>query len=247
MPINADIALLEQDELHDCFGRTRHKDHRDDMDGVGTILKPCRTLYVGGLDKAAYKSPKAMEKSLWKHFGEFGELENINLISRLSICFVRYRCRAGCEFAKVSMGNQPLDKNEILNLKWAYDDPNPVAKDAASRADADAVMNMLQARGVSAAAAPQFPMAPDEYEVPAPKRQRTDGRDYPDTDGQCPDPAAVGPAPGPAQVPAAPPAAAPAGPAAWREVADEATGRAYWYDEATGESRWEAPPGAAEG
>ena len=31
----------------DCFGRARHKDHRDDMGGVGGFEEDCRTLYVG--------------------------------------------------------------------------------------------------------------------------------------------------------------------------------------------------------
>lgn len=50
------------DVMHDCFGRQRHKDHREDMTGVGAYDDPCRTLYVGGLkrvpgydiDKAVY-------------------------------------------------------------------------------------------------------------------------------------------------------------------------------------------------
>ena len=35
------------DELFDCFGRQRHNKHRDDMGGVGSFMKPCRTLFVG--------------------------------------------------------------------------------------------------------------------------------------------------------------------------------------------------------
>ena len=37
--------------------------------------------------------PKVLEAALWKHFGEWGEVENVNLIARLSIAFVRYRYR----------------------------------------------------------------------------------------------------------------------------------------------------------
>jgi len=40
---------------------------------------------------------------------------------------------------------------EVLNVRWAYDDPNPVALEAAERADADAVVNMLSMRGVALA------------------------------------------------------------------------------------------------
>lgn len=63
---------------------------------------------------------------------------------RLSIAFIRYRLRTNCEFAKEAMANQKLDGDENLNLKWAYDDPNPVAKDAIRRADADAALALLQ-------------------------------------------------------------------------------------------------------
>lgn len=51
-------------------------------------------------------------------------------ITRLSIAFVRYRLRTNCEFAKEAMQNQALDGEECLNLKWAYDDPNPKAQEA---------------------------------------------------------------------------------------------------------------------
>ena len=46
------------------------------------------------------------------------------------------------------MGNQALGHEEVMNIRWAYDDPNPVALEASQRADADAVMNMMSARGV---------------------------------------------------------------------------------------------------
>ena len=37
-------------------------------------------------------------------------MENINLIARLSIAFVRYRHRASAEFAKEAMANQTLEQ-----------------------------------------------------------------------------------------------------------------------------------------
>jgi len=212
------------------------------MDGVGSVLKPCRTLFVGAIACRKYADPRACEAALWRGFGEWGEVENVNLISRLSIAFVRFRSRAGAEFAKEAMANQTLEhgvrtscasayfafcalqKNslfirgegrrrwsrrcqrerenfvesqlqsenafgrlmsfyplpvshactaffvaavnivstfdephfndphqEVLNVRWAYDDPNPVALEAAERADADAVVNMMNMRGVALA------------------------------------------------------------------------------------------------
>jgi hypothetical protein len=56
-----------------------------------------------------------------------------------SIAFIRFVFRASCEFAKEAMGNQSLQPAwwpgqggkdavpEVLNIRWAYDDPNPTA------------------------------------------------------------------------------------------------------------------------
>jgi len=57
-----------------------------------------------------------------------------------------------------------------------------------------------------------------------------------------------GAAPVATPVAAAPMAAAPAPPAAagaWQKATDPASGAPYWYNEATGESSWTAPPGMA--
>ena len=66
-------------------------------------------------------------------------VQHINVIHRKSIAFVRYRFRANAEFGRVAMGNQSLGNGEILNLRWAYDDPNPVTKRAIERANQDAI------------------------------------------------------------------------------------------------------------
>ena len=42
--------------------------------------------------------------------------------------------------------NQSLDAGELLNVRWAYDDPNPVAVESAARADADAILAVLAAK-----------------------------------------------------------------------------------------------------
>ena len=75
------------------FGRQRHNKHRDDMSGVGSFLTPCRTIFVGGILKHKYDSPQQIEESVWKHFGEWGEVENVNFVQRLAVAFVRYRVR----------------------------------------------------------------------------------------------------------------------------------------------------------
>lgn len=81
---------------HDCFGRDRHQSHRDDMGGVGSFEKECRTLYVGGLSIRS-----GLEKVLSTEFGEWGELEEVKIIPRLHIAFLTYKNRMNAEFAKV--------------------------------------------------------------------------------------------------------------------------------------------------
>jgi len=61
---------LRIDLAHDVFGRERHRLHKDDMGGIGTFDKECRTLYVGGLGNRS-----TLEKLLWIEFGEWGEIE----------------------------------------------------------------------------------------------------------------------------------------------------------------------------
>lgn len=168
VPTPDDDAICE--EIVDCFGRQRHAKHRDDMKGTGSFMKPCRTLFVGNLQKARYKTPELLEEAVWRHFSEWGELENVNVIHRLNIAFPRYRLRTNAEFAKVAMSNQKLDFAEVLSIKWAHDDPNPMAQEAISRADKDALEAHLHARGFKMAPA-EFAY-PTEYALPAAKKLR---------------------------------------------------------------------------
>ena len=186
VPIPDDDARC--DEVYDCFGRQRHSTHRDDMKGVGSFLNPSRTLFVGGLKK--YATPKDLEDCVWRHFSEWGELENVNVIHRLSIGFPRYRLRTSAEFAKAAMSNQALDDGEILSIRWAKDDPNPKAREAIDRSDQDAIIGLLEAKGLSMK--PAGFEYPSDYQLPDSKRIRLDekGDDvpndllYPDTDNQ---------------------------------------------------------------
>ncbi len=247
-------------ELHDCFGRERHASHKEDMDGVGSFTNPSRSLYVGGIVKSEYKDQKEVEDALWKHFAEWGEVEHINFVPRISAAFVRYRLRTNCEFAKEAMSNQALDGKETLVVKWAHDDPNPVAKQAVARSNFDAAMVMLQASGASLQPAP-FDY-PEDYQLPAAKRLKgPDGTEvlvagtaveaYPDTDGQFSGGGGGGGGGGGQTVvqTAAPPAEGGEGGEEdpWAPVFD-ARYQAYYYVHAkTGEVTWTKPGGGGEG
>jgi len=195
VPTYADIGRLEKDTLHDVFGRERHSSHRDDMQGVGSFNEPSRTLYVGKLQRTPYEeTSKSLQKVVEKHFGEFGEVENVNVIWAKAIAFVRYRFRTHAELAMVAMANQTLDHDEILDVRWAHDDPNPVAREAAKRANADAVVAAIKAAGHATSQA-AFAV-PTEYQAvedaapvagPAPKVEAiADDPNlyYPDTSAQ---------------------------------------------------------------
>ena len=112
---------------------------------VGSINDACRTLYVAGLKRL---DGYDLKEAITRHFSEFGEIELVNVIFRLSIAFVRYRMRYSAEFAKVAMAGQALDENEVLNIRWAFADPNPVAKESIVRSDRDALILGMQTRGI---------------------------------------------------------------------------------------------------
>ena len=107
----------------DCFGRERHEHVRDDQSGVGSFSadeQTAKTLYVGGISVTS-----DLQSIVYKHFKEWGEIDNVRVLHAKGVAFVRYRNRSNAEFAKEAMQNQALDSNEILNVRWATDDPNP--------------------------------------------------------------------------------------------------------------------------
>ncbi|XP_074616281.1 pre-mRNA-splicing factor cwc2-like isoform X1 [Acropora palmata] len=159
------------DLAHDVFGRERHRLHKEDMGGVGTFDKECRTLYVGGL---ALRTK--LEKLLWSEFGEWGEIEDLRVIPRRSIAFVRYKNRVNAEFAKIAMSDQKLNNRELLNVRWAFDDPNPRARKEELLRCKQKVLEAASERGLLQAAL-----------MRANARQGAQGtRPYPNTDNQYP-------------------------------------------------------------
>ena len=150
IPTISDCGRLEKDASKDAFGRPRGVEHREDMTGPSSLHDPSRTLYVAGLVRGPYENnPNALFDCVKRHFSEWGEIENVNVVWRLSIAFVRYRFRSNAEFALEAMDHQSLDNEEILSVRWAYEDPNPVAKQAAERANADAVVAAVKAAAVA--------------------------------------------------------------------------------------------------
>ncbi|KAI0123041.1 pre-mRNA-splicing factor CWC2 [Xylariales sp. AK1849] len=106
----------------DCFGRDKHSDYRDDMGGVGSFMRQNRTIYVGRIHVT-----DDIEEVVARHFAEWGPVERIRVLNTRGVGFITY-VNENAAFAKEAMAHQSLDHNEILNVRWATADPNPMAQ-----------------------------------------------------------------------------------------------------------------------
>ena len=115
------------------------------MAGVGSFLKESRTLYVSDFKilQGNQDNNAEMYEILFRHFGLWGDIEDINLLNGKGVSFIRYAHRCMAEFAKEAMNNQPLDNNEIITIKWANDDPNPQANERVGADNEKAIQNTL--------------------------------------------------------------------------------------------------------
>jgi len=81
-----------------------------------------------------------------RHFKEWGDIERIRVLQYRSVAFVTYVSEIHGQFAKEAMACQSLDNDEILNVRWATEDPNPVQKVAEKRRLEDMGQEAIQAR-----------------------------------------------------------------------------------------------------
>lgn len=112
----------------DCFGRDKFSDYRDDMGGVGSFMRQNRTLYVGRIHVT-----DSIEEVVARNFQEWGQIDRIRVLTSRGVAFVTYTNEANAQFAKEAMAHQSLDHNEILNVRWATVDPNPLAQKREAR------------------------------------------------------------------------------------------------------------------
>ncbi|KAK3831269.1 MAG: hypothetical protein JOS17DRAFT_744800 [Linnemannia elongata] len=120
--------LDQADTGKDVFGRERFDEHRDDRGGVGSMRSDSKTLYVGRIHPSS-----ARESIIEKHFRPWGELERVKVLKDKGVGFVTYQNRLNAEFAKEAMANQSLDHGEIVNIRWATEDPNPKMQEMSKR------------------------------------------------------------------------------------------------------------------
>ncbi|OQD91951.1 hypothetical protein PENSOL_c046G04645 [Penicillium solitum] len=112
----------------DCFGRDKHSDYKEDMSGVGSFTRQNRTIYVGRITVS-----DDIEEVCSRHFAEWGQIERTRVLTGRGVAFVTYSSESNAQFALVAMQNQSLDHEEILNVRWATVDPNPMAQKREAR------------------------------------------------------------------------------------------------------------------
>lgn len=70
----------------------------------------------------------------------------VRVLQYRSVAFVTYVSEFNAQFAKEAMACQSLDNDEILNVRWATEDPNPVSKVQEKRRLEDMGREAIQAR-----------------------------------------------------------------------------------------------------
>jgi len=185
------------DSSKDCFARDKFADYRDDMGGVGTFTRQNRTLYVGRIKETGV-GPET-EEVVRRHFKEWGDIEHsassstyncgsssslnflfflfaVRILQYRSVAFVTYVSEHHAQFAKEAMACQSLDNDEILNVRWATEDPNPTSKVAEKR--------RLEEIGQAAIRARMDPRVVDAMQA---VRALEEGREYHMEDGYVDD------------------------------------------------------------
>jgi hypothetical protein len=76
----------------------------------------------------------------------FTFFRSVRVLQYRSVAFVTYVSEFHAQFAKEAMACQSLDNDEILNVRWATEDPNPVQKVAEKRRLEDMGQEAIKAR-----------------------------------------------------------------------------------------------------
>lgn len=74
-----------------------------------------------------------IEEVVARHFAEWGQIDRTRVLTSRGVAFVTYTNEANSQFAKEAMAHQALDHSEVLNVRWATVDPNPMAQKREAR------------------------------------------------------------------------------------------------------------------
>lgn len=91
-------------------------------------MRQNRTLYVGRIHVT-----DDIEEVVARHFAEWGQIDRTRVLTSRGVAFVTYTNEANSQFAKEAMAHQSLDHSEVLNVRWATVDPNPMAQKREAR------------------------------------------------------------------------------------------------------------------
>ncbi|KAG0098958.1 Pre-mRNA-splicing factor [Podila epicladia] len=171
---NPNAYFYHVDSGMDVFGRERFDEHRQDHGGVGSMRSDSKTLYVGRL-----YIDSGMEASVQKHFRQWGEIEQVKILRDKGVAFVTYQSRLNAEFAKEAMANQSLDHGEVINIRWATEDPNPKAQAMSKRKAVEMTRQAIEARLPTDIHQIQYLPGSEEEEIQKQgKRSRIDSEPY---------------------------------------------------------------------
>jgi RNA recognition motif-containing protein len=70
----------------------------------------------------------ALDEIVSRHFSEWGDVDRIRVLHDKGVAFVTYATEVNAQFAKEAMAHQSLDSGEVLNVRWATQDPDPLAQ-----------------------------------------------------------------------------------------------------------------------
>jgi hypothetical protein len=167
----------------------------------GKVLQQAKASSGAGgkLRKEGKEQMSGTERVLRRHFSEWGEIQRsewqrgcaarrhahlppVKVLHTRSCAFVTYVHEAQAQFAKEAMSNQSLDHDEVLNVRWATDDPNEGAQkrdrdERESEGRAAIERNLTDEQRAAGAAVRALEMAELEEESDA-KRRRLEEEAY---------------------------------------------------------------------
>lgn len=130
----------------------------------------------------------------------------VRVLQYRSVAFVTYIHEANAQFAREAMSCQSMDNDEILNVRWATEDPNPTTKviekrrleeigtaGIASKLDSGMVDALRAIRALEGESFDE-PLVAEEVQEPPSKRRRIEmpAEDEPDEDEEEDEPQKTG-------------------------------------------------------
>lgn len=147
MPQREDLERAYDDNLRDIFGRARHATHKDNLSGIGSFNKECRTLLISRIKldpsqdrfrgTSTSMSVRDIVRLLYENFSPWGEIDDIYFNQGRFIAYIKFAHRFYSEFARESMHDQVLVEGitDPIRVQWALE--SPLDKTEADVAGAD--------------------------------------------------------------------------------------------------------------